>query len=295
MQQPGKVEDPANPGGEPAPAKPELKLTPVDNPETTPDEAPPRSMDYRQQYESLKGKYNAEVPRLNAEVNLLKEQIKSQQSSKPAAPEAQPNRFSKVREELGDDLGDVLEGAFTEATAAMATETAGIKDSMATLQQTLNQYQARDQMSAQERFFADLDNPENGVTNWESVYNSKEFVEWARQVNPLSASGETYHETINKANDACKSAPIIRVFHEFFKSVGYSPAHQPGTLNEQIVPAGRGGAGQPIGEVRQYTTAEIQQFQKDVARGKYRGPEGAKEVARITAEIQRSLQGGRPR
>lgn len=287
----------ANPQEPPSgdPAKPELKLTPIDPEKSGTD----RSIDYRAKFMALEGKYKAEVPRLHTEIRGLKqdleaanrqiEELKAGQASLSADPDAS-EPFTKLREELGEDLGGALESAVTASHASLNGEVATIKQSMETLTKTLEKYgenldrqAAQSEQAAQVQFFEGLDKQ---VPLWEQIYHSQEFVEWAKGVNPLSESGSTYDETINRAFAGFNLSPIVNVFNAFLKSVGFEPTTP--NVNEQIVPASKGGGGdKPIGEVRRWTRQEIDRFQNDVRAGKYRGKD--EEVARITREIQKSL------
>lgn len=296
---PAQQANPTDPpdGGDPQKAKPDLKdlLTPVDTAPTGED----RGMDFRPQYEVLKGKYNKEVPQLMAENEFLKrrlealeDDIKNLKAGQPASDPSGGKRLSHVRGELGDEIADELEGVLG-AGSGDDSRIDSIEQSMASLQETLNQVnesigrrEAIEAQTAQEKFFANLD---AAVPQWKTIYNSREFVDWSRETNPLSDSGMSYNETINRAFDRFNVTPIVRVFNEFLKSVGFEPA-TPGSLDEQIVPkSARGGGDQPTGEVRKWTPEKIEAFKRDVRRGKYTGPDGAAQVAKIAAEIQREL------
>lgn len=95
------------------PAKQEAKPEEAKPADDTPKEEP--ADDFKQKYSTLKGKYDAEVPRLHQQIRELTEQMKAlqiaQEAAKKAEAEKPKEKVSLVtdadREEFGEELIDV--------------------------------------------------------------------------------------------------------------------------------------------------------------------------------------------
>lgn len=102
------------------PAKQEAKLEEVKPTDESPKEDP--ADEFQQKYKTLKGKYDAEVPRLHQQIRELTDQMKAlkeaQDAAKKAEAEKPKERVSLVtdadREEFGDELLDVQRRIATE-------------------------------------------------------------------------------------------------------------------------------------------------------------------------------------
>lgn len=102
------------------PAKQEAKLEEVKPTDESPKEDP--ADEFQQKYKTLKGKYDAEVPRLHQQIRELTDQMKAlkeaQDAAKKAEAEKPKERVSLVtdadREEFGEELIDVQRRIATE-------------------------------------------------------------------------------------------------------------------------------------------------------------------------------------
>lgn len=265
--------------------------------------------DWKQKYATLQGKYDAEIPRFQNDLESAKQQIqelKEQLQTKPA-PEVEAPRTTFTPEEIADYGEDLLDIIGRKAREIVETEykpmVGQLTGQISELKQRLGETRQSVQKVETNEVFAFLDRE---VADWRKVNVDPAFHEWLDNVDPYS--GKTRKSLMIEAFDR-KNAHQVKAFFEGFNkenaaiatgATGSTPSGQGGTesestlnLNNYVAPgAGRsGGAADAPRNKRIWRSAEISSFYSDVQKGKYRNrPE---DKARVEADIIAATREGR--
>ena len=313
------------------------EITPEDKPEGKPEETPtdnvtelrpnaeggdPESKpevksertDWKQKYSVLKGKYDAEVPRLSSElrdahgrITKLEDKLTELATKPVTQPEETKSRADFTPEEIEDYGEDLLDVIGRKARSIVEQEYLPKMDELNAhinqLQQQLGETGQRVGKFETNEVFAQLDRE---VENWRKTNVDPKFHEWLDQTDPYT--GETRKELMLKAFDQKNAQRVKAFFVNYAKEnaavvpdpTDPAPSGQGGmesgsTLDlENYVAPGTprqgGDAGAPK-DKRRWTSAEIGRFYSDVQKGKYRSrPE---DKARIEADIVAATREGR--
>lgn len=185
--------------------------------------------DFKQRYSVLQGKYNAEVPRLQAQLNDLMsvnadlrnrmaelEVRATAASTKPAATAGGSSLAPITDEEVkafGPDLYDFIQRAAAQIAAKeVASYTADVKSKIRQVEETTSTVATSMAQSARERLFAALT---EAVPNWNTLNSDPKFLEWLDQADPFSGRirGQMLKEAYGK-NDAQR---VITFFTRFLQ------------------------------------------------------------------------------
>lgn len=199
---------------------------------------------------TLTGKYNAEVPRLQAEIRQLRQDNESLRARAEQTEQAtRPSLSQEERDELGD-LASVIEARDQRISA---------------LEAQLKAIQQRDESSRQDseqermdRFWSDLT---EAVPDWAEVNESPDFHVWLNQVD--MASGLRRQELLADAQAKANPRRVAYFFNQFKGERRNEPAGTgPATPKERSPhpdPSG-GGDGGEVRQPRTWTGAEINEF-----------------------------------
>lgn len=283
------------------------------DPASTPEVKPERT-DWKQKYSVLKGKYDAEVPRLSSDlrdahnrISRLEDKLTEVAAKPVTQPEETKPRTDFTPEEIadyGEDLLDVMgrkarsivEAEYLPRIDSLNAEINSLKHQLGETGQRVGKFETNS-------VFAQLDQE---VENWRNINVDPEFHEWLDNVDPYT--GETRKELMLKAFNQ-KDAHRVKAFFVNYKkenaavmptSADPTPSGQGGMesgsrleLGDYVspgTPKGGGNAGAPR-EKRQWTSREIGAFYSDVQKGRYRSrPE---DKARIEADIVAATREGR--
>jgi hypothetical protein len=265
--------DPNNPNpaeNQPAPAAAEPAAP-------TPE---PQAMDWEQRYRTLQGMFNAQVPKLQAELRTANQQVAElrqaleQRTAAPKAPSS-PLLTDKDVEDFGQDTIDVMRrAARQEATEQFSGIIENLQKQIATLQTTVvpkvAQFEQAATVSREEKFMRDLDTLS---PTWRQLNNDPAFLDWLDEVDPFTGTiRQKLLDTAVQAADAHRAATFFTAFAAAKPAVVPTPTPQPGVSPEleALVTPGKGRGGAPQPEKPQITRAYIDAFYKDVAAGKYR-------------------------
>jgi hypothetical protein len=257
-----------------------------------------------QQYRTLQGKYNAEIPRLAAERRELTnrvqqlEQLIASMNAKPA-PAPAPVEKLITEDELRDygDSIEVMRKVFREEMASKDAEIAELKNLVRQVQGTVvPQVQRLSQnyaVSSEQQFWATL---ESEVPGWQTVNADKDFHSWLLEVDPLTGmTRQTYLDDAQRSMDARRVANFFKTWMGMRSVPDARPnpgAQAASELERQIAPGkGRAAGSKAQGEPKTYTPAEIRNFFADVQRGRYKGNEA--ERNRIERDIFAAQREGR--
>lgn len=274
-----------------------------------PEEPKPDRTDWKQKYATLQGKYDAEVPRFQQDLDNAKQQIqelKEQLKTQPE-PQAEPPRTTFTPEEIadyGEDLLDVMgrqarsivETEYQPKIDALIGQVTELKSKLGETRQTVNKVETNE-------VFAFLDRE---VADWRKTNVDPAFHEWLDNVDPYS--GKTRKNLMIEAFDRKNAQQVKAFFDGFVKEnaaivadpTGLTPSGQGGTessstlnLDNYVAPgAGRsGGAADAPRNKRIWKASEISSFYTNVQKGKYKNrPE---DKARIEADIVSATREGR--
>lgn len=328
---------PADPNA-PAPAAPAASGEPAAPPAdpnaspaapAAPVAAPLTPQDAEHKYKVLQGKYNAEVPRLQARdrenteaIRQLREQLtatqnllaslSAQRETAPAAvsqPTPAVARLVKDEEvrEFGADLIDVMRRVVREENASLLPEidrrVAPVAQRVDQVAQATQHVGARVARNDQQSVLAQL---EAAVPNWEELNGDQEFLEWLDQVDPFS--GHRRGALLNQAYKSHDGPRVVAFFNGYLKehavvtppaapTSSAAPPVQPQKRLEQFVAPGTpktGAASTQDGSgKRVWSRAEIGSFYSDVQAGRFKGT--AEQRKALEADIFAAQREGRIR
>lgn len=235
----------------------------------TEDEEDPEEESYRKRYETLQGKYNAEVPRLNTELRELKDKIFEKLgdvSKKVAQPTEEVDtddgfaeELAEAHERFGDDLIDFID----KLTERKAKQLLG--ESLAPVSQKVDSVESAQIQSAQTAFKQDLSEKVEG--DWEPLWGGKDegFKEFLATKEPNGFF--TYGEVAKLANDNWDADKLALVFNAYL--AGQKPVEKKTnkanerTNQQRVTPKRNKVASEPDGsEPMIWTQADIREFQK---------------------------------
>jgi len=277
-------QDPQPQPAEPKPVEPTPKPTEPEVPEET----------WQQKYKTLKGMYDAEVPRLHADLRDLKAQVdnlRKAAETKPAEPAktAKPEKLVTDADvqAFGEDLIEVQRKVAREVAAEFRGELDAMKAENEKLREQLNTTGTQvSEASFEQRLY-------RLVPDFQAVNADERWIGWLNEVDPLlrAPRKSVAQEAFNRG-DAEAVAHYIGMF-----KASVAPVEQPrdkaAELEKQIQPQ-RSAAAAPVSPAaKTYTDAQVQKmFQKSVelsARGQ------RDEAAKLEAEIDAAYREGRVR
>lgn len=240
---------------------------------------------YKARYQTLKGKYDKEVPRLHQQVKeqtARLEQLEQLLAAMQSAPKQQETEQDwgitpDERETWGEDLLSVVEkqarSIVKQQRAEYEARIAKLEEQLNAVSGSTNQVAKQVEDASWDRF---LDTVRTQIPNFEQVDRSQEFLDWLSI--PDSFSGIERQELLNKAARERDIERTVRIFNTYLKEKGIvrepqADAKRVSDLEKQIAP-GRG-VGSPTsntsGSKREYSRGDIAEFYKAVASGEYKG------------------------
>lgn len=271
---------------------------PSQEPEAPASQPKPEEATWEARYRSLQGKFNAEVPRLQAELkdvtgrfNALMVKLEAQETAKTFQPEQLVT--DKDVEAFGSDLIDVIDRKAREVAASMVgTKMVELEAENAKLRDQLGGVSERQVSNDRRTFFSDL---ERLVPDYEAMNVDPGFLDWLADVDPLS--GMARQEYLNAAYGSLDVGRTATLFNTFKQLSAHTPqSRNSKTLERQVAPGtSKVSSAAPADTMsgRIWSQGEIERFYRDVSRGTYRGSEA--EQARIEAEIDSAVAEGRIR
>ena len=251
--------------------------------------------DFEQKYRVMQGKYDAEVPALRTQVETLTEQVRKFMENKPNEPAKTPENFNEAVEALEKQYGPEFTEMVNNSARVIAAEIANqivdekLKDINAKVE-TVAEVQVQ---SASEKFEIAM---ENGLgKGWRSGINKDpRFVAWLNAPIDAELGGETYMDKLTSAHSVLDDVKVLTIFNRYLKLNPDATKSNASNLEELIVPDDKGGADDLTNlnaEKKTYSAAEVNQFYKDSAAGKYK--DRPEEKARMEADIFAAQSDGR--
>ena len=261
------------------------------NPAPTNPAAPaqaPADDGWEQRFRSLEGRFNAQTQELREErgarqrfegqiAELTMRANQAQQATQPVpGQEPDPNDV----ETWGADM---LGAARRQARAELMPEIQRLTQRLAQVESTATTAGQRVNQATLESQLAALVGPD-----WNSTNHDQKFIDWLNQIDEFS--GQPRMNLMRAARDTGDAARVARFFNAYRSQ---HTAGQPATANPGHTPAGAApvnladlaapgaparapGNGATPGPVV-VTTKDMQQFYSDVAKGKYKGRETARQ------------------
>ena len=245
----------------------------------------PNSETYEQRWRTAQGMYNAEVPRLQAQVQELTQRgqqmeqlVATMQTAPPAAAQAAPPVSSLTAEEV-DEYGesiDIMRKVSQEVSGQYQKQIADMQSTINELRGTIvprvEQIGNAQAQSAEQRFWSDIDSM---LPNWRDINDNQDFQSWLLEVDPLSGiSRQTYLDDAQRNQDSRRVASFFTSWQSATGAAVAQPnrSNANSELERQITPGkGRSGGTTPVGESKTYTAADLTAFYTKVREGKFEG------------------------
>lgn len=257
---------------------------------------------WEQKYNTLYGKYSAEVPRLYDHVKLLTTQLQSatqqidelkKQTQAPATQQGQQQARLVTEEDeqaFGADLVDMIKrGARQEAQSMISTREAELMKQLQTMEQRLASLTQTQGVSLREQYDTKL---AQAVSDWRTIDADQRWLQWLSQIDPLT--GVMRQALLDDAYQKMDVQRTAAIFNTFKSLVGIGANQVQQTQNRrelerQVAPqTSRADVSQQT-QTKFWSTSEIQRFYDDVRRRRY----SEKEAARIESEINAAIAEGR--
>jgi hypothetical protein len=276
------------------------------------DATPAPAVDHEHRFKVLQGKYNAEKRAAQAEIARLQEQnarIIASLGTAPAAPaahapapaapltlEQRAERVGITRTQIAEFGPELVEMMLTTAERIAGPRIAQLEREHQRLAGAVQTTVANVNRTARELVYDAL---ESQVTDWATVNDSQEFLDWLDTVDVIS--GQTRRTGLMRAfelNDATRVVGIFRAFlaeDERTRSTSRTQRVDPETLIAPGQPAG-GGTPAPLDgnqSGRIWLESEIENFYSLVRQNHFKHKPDERKA--LEAEIMSALAEGRIR
>lgn len=293
--------EPATPSPEPAANAPQVTPEPP-APAAPVVETPPKQDEktWEERYKALKGMYNKQVPELQQQVTDLNARLEKAlqrleeaapakpQPQAPAAPTADPQDVEAFGEDLVNMVKRTAERMFGGAATQMHETLSRIDDRLTEVEKRLQGTAHTAQITAEQTFFDKLTKL---VPNWEEINEDERFKAWCLESDPVY--GVPRQRALQAAQDALDADRVAAALHAYMATIA-PPQKATPPVDTQVSPRAVGSAPPPAPTNKPViTTAQVDQFYRDVAQGKYRGREA--DLQRIEQVINEALAEGRIR
>lgn len=244
--------------------------------------------------QTLQGKYNAELPRAQAELRKATSDLKSA-TEKAAKLDADLKKKIETGEvtSLTPEMRKLLGEDFIKGIVQIAREVVG-NEVAARVQPLADQFDELQRMT-EEGFFVALDQL---VPDWAVVNDQPEFEAWLGQVDP--GTKRQRMALLRNAEKARQGYRAVEIFNAFKEGREIGVPKQPAGSDplERRAEPGQGGGEEPNAEVDKdgkkiWAQSEIKKFYDDRRRGNYRGKEA--EARSLEADIFAAQREGRVR
>jgi hypothetical protein len=277
---------------------------PSEPPAEPPAAPPPAAEDWQHKFQTLQGKYNAEVPGLRNQIAELTRQVEELTAKPAATPEPPPAPpapkliTDEDTETYGADLIDLIRRVAVETDAGEKARLQGeIADMRKQMAAQATQVETVAGNVADERratYFTEL---AKLCPTYEETDGRQDFKDWLVQLDDFS--GLVRNDILQAAYARFDADRTAKVFNQFLGAIPAAPAppvppvDPQAELSEQVSPGQARASSVPAPDdgKKVWSITEMDQFYKDFARGVYRGQLDV--AKRIEADIDRALAEGR--
>lgn len=242
---------------------------------------PPGDEPWEARYRSLHGKYNAEIPRLNAalkdrdaELSALREEVEALKAAKDKQSLVKPEEI----QEFGEPLVDLIRRAAREEVGAKDQEIAELKSQLKSIKSTSEQ-------SVESTFYEKL---AATIPDWMTINDDPEFHSWLAEHDELT--GYQRQELLSQAEKRKDAGRVARFFDAFKKTKSKTQVAAVDSLESQVPPVTSRADAPPPGK-KIWTRGEIADFYARDKRGEY----SVEKAAAIEKDIQEAVRERRVR
>lgn len=246
---------------------------------------------WQQKYKTLKGMYDAEVPRLHAQVKELSAQMSRLQSAPEKAPAKEPAKPTKLITDadvqtFGEDLIEVQRKVAREVAMEFRAEIDELKADNEKLREQLNTTGSQVLESTFEQRLHRM------VPDFDAINVDPKWVEWLNEYDPiLRGPRKTVAQEAFNRGDAEAVADYVKMFRQTIAPVE-PPKSKTEELERQIQPRRAAtGTGQPVPKGKTYTSKEVERLFRQAADLGARGK--LDEARKLEAEIDAAYMDGR--
>lgn len=262
-------EDVATPSEEPPSAEPEQPQEPEPVQQAAPTEQKPQPAPeevWQQKYKTLQGMYDAEVPRLHAQLKEMQAQLDELKRKPEAAKEVQPEQKRKKLvtdadvESFGQDLIDLQKRVAREVAMEFEDTLEALKAKNAELEKLLAQTGTQIGSNAFENKLHRL------VPDFDSINADPKWVAWLDEYDPIVRGPRraVAQDAFNRGD-----AEAVADYVKLFKSMTAEPAApQKNTeLERQVQPTRAASSATPVSQKgKVYSTKDIEKMFEKVTR-----------------------------
>jgi hypothetical protein len=178
---------------------------------------------WEQKYHTLKGKFDAEVPRLYAQVREMNSQIgqlttdlaTAKATQAQPVPASTPSLITEQdKEAFGSDLIDLIERATEAKMAGSRSLEAQLTAEIAELKGKLGNVTERQVVSDKDRYESSLT---TAVPDWQALNVDQGFLNWLAEVDPVYGMPRQY--ALTNAYEALDAHRTATIFNQYKKSV----------------------------------------------------------------------------
>jgi hypothetical protein len=256
---------------------------------------------WEKKYLTLKGMYDAEVPRLHADLREMKAQMQQLMADKAAAEAKAASRADEPqvsliteqdKEAFGPDLIDLINRAVKTETKTFEKREAQLLSQIEQLKGQLGNVSERQVVSDKDRFLMGLSQQ---VPDWEALNVDQGFLNWLQQVDPVY--GIPRQMALTNAYEALDVGRVATIFNAYRQLVvpQTKPTNKPNPeLQRQVAPTRSRSSTPPATDMqnqRIFSQQEIERFYNDWRRGYYED----EEAVRMEKEINAAVAQGRVR
>jgi hypothetical protein len=278
-----------NPEPQPQPISQEGEPKPAPVPEET----------WERKYLTLKGMYDAEVPRLHSQMRELNQQVQTliaeaavakAQQPKQDAVTAKPLITEQDKEAFGSDLLDLIDRATEQKLAGNRDLEAQLRAEINELKSKLGNVTERQGVSDKDRYEAALSAQ---VPDWEAMNIDSGFLAWLAEVDPVYGMPRQY--ALTNAYESLDANRTATIFKQYKATLAPTPRPQANReLQRQVAPTRSHTSPAPTtstADKRVYTTSDIDSFYAEWRRGMI----DEAEAVQIERDIHAAINEGRIR
>ena len=249
-------------------------------------------------YHTLKGMYDAEVPRLHSQVREMQTQIQQLIADKAAVEATKVEQKQVVesliteqdKEAFGPDLIDLIERATESKVGTLREREAQLVQEIKELKGQLGSVSERQVVSDKDRFLVGLGQQ---VSDWEALNVDQGFLAWLQQVDPVY--GVPRQAALSNAYEVLDVTRVANIFKAYKQTLPQTPAPSKAKqeLQRQVAPTRTRSTTTPSDNVNDkiFTNQDIEQFYNDWRRGFY----DEQEAADMEKQIHTAIAEGRIR
>ena len=253
---------------------------------------------WERKYLTLKGMYDAEVPRLHAQMRELNGQVQSliaeNATARAQQTVAQPSSSKTLiteqdKEAFGSDLLDLIDRASEQKVAEFRNHNSQLMGEIKELKGKLGDVSERQGVSDKDRFIAKL---AAQVPNWETLNVDQGFLAWLAEVDPIyGLPRQVALSNAYESSDADRTAIIFKQYQGMLAPTQQRPSQQ---LQSQVAPTRSRASSAPAtsaGDKPIYSQDQIANFYNEWIKGHI----DPAEAERIEKDINAAYSEGRIR